>query len=64
MVKTMEEIKNEYPTMEKLNDYVIGQLVIKHGAQQRDVLKKIINYTYDYESLLEFTFLYLNKDSN
>lgn len=58
MIKTMAEIKKEHPTMENLVDYVVDQLV---KDRKKEPLIRIINEIYSYDSLLEFTFLHLNK---
>lgn len=60
MIKTMEEIKREYPTMEKLTEYVIGRLA--ESDKQIFALRMIIESAYDYKSLLEYTFLHLNGE--
>ena len=59
MIKTMAEIKREFPTMEKLTEHVIGQLA--ENDKQACTLKMSIETTYNYSSLLEYAFLHLSK---
>ena len=59
MIKTMAEIKREFPTMEKLAEHVIRQL--SENDKQACALKMVIETTYNYSSLLEYAFLHLNK---
>lgn len=59
MIKTMADIKREFPTMEKLTEHVIGQL--SKNDKQVCALKMLIETTYNYSSLLEYAFLHLNK---
>lgn len=54
MIKTMAEIKKDFPTMEKLTEHVIGQL--SENDKQAFALRIAIESTYNYGSLLEYAF--------